>query len=58
MTEARPLDYSSAIGGVIQDLDEGRIDTSWSDSANVPDDSEGLVRLESRQGCDNRTPAV
>ena len=41
-----PLDYSSAIGGVIQDLDEGRIDTSWSDSADVPDDSEGLVRLE------------
>ena len=46
----KPLDYSSAIGGVIQDLDEGRIDTSWSDSADVPDDSEGLVRLESRQG--------
>ena len=45
-----PLDYSSAIGDVIQDLDQGRIDTSWSDSANVSDDSEGLVRLESRQG--------
>ena len=46
----KPLDYSSAISDVIQDLDQVRIDTSWNDSANVPDDSEDLVRLESRQG--------
>ncbi len=45
-----PKDYSSAIGSVIRDLDEGRIDTSWSDTANIPDDAESRVRIESRQG--------
>ncbi len=46
----KPRDYSSAIDSVIQDLDEGRIDTSWSDAADPSDDEESHVRLESRQG--------
>ena len=45
-----PRGYSAAIDGVIKDLDEGRIETSWSDAASVPDTAEKLVRLESDQG--------
>ena len=45
-----PMDYSSAIDSVIRDLDEGRIDTSWSDATDTTDDEEGHVRLESREG--------
>ena len=46
----KPRDYSAAIEAVIQDLDEGRIDTSWSDAADHSDEAETHVRLESRQG--------
>ena len=46
----KPRDYSAAIEAVIQDLDEGRIDTSWSDAADLADEAETHVRLESRQG--------
>ena len=45
-----PMDYSSAIDSVIRDLDEGRIDTSWSDATDPSDDEESHVRLESREG--------
>ena len=45
-----PQDFDSAIGRVTRDLDEGRIDTSWSDAAGVSDRGEGPVRLESRHG--------
>ena len=45
-----PQDYSSAIGVVANDLDEGRIDTSWSDAAGTTPEREQPVRLESRQG--------
>ncbi len=45
-----PQDYASAIGIVINDLDEGRIDTSWSDAAGTNSEGEKPVRLESRQG--------
>ena len=45
-----PMGYSEAIEGVIKDLDEGRIETSWSDAASAPDTAEKLVRLESDQG--------
>ncbi len=45
-----PQDYSSAISGVLQDLDAGRIDTSWSDASGVSMTSQEPVRLESRQG--------
>ena len=46
----KPRDYSSSIDSVIRDLDEGRIDTSWSDASDPSDDEESHVRLESRQG--------
>ena len=45
-----PQDYASAIGIVTNDLDEGRIDTSWSDAAGTTPEREQPVRLESRQG--------
>ena len=45
-----PQDYSSAIEGVIEDLDNGRIDTSWSDAVEAAGNMEGTVRLQSRQG--------
>ena len=46
----QPQDYASAIGKVIEDLDEGRIDTSWSDAVGKSVDSPEPVTLESRQG--------
>ena len=46
----RPRDYASAIGRVLEDLDEGRIDTSWSDTAGRATDLTRPVRLESRHG--------
>ena len=45
----RPRDYVSAIRGVLDDLDEGRIVTSWSD-ASGPAAPGKPVRLESRHG--------
>ena len=46
----RPQDYASALGKVLEDLDEGRIDTSWSDTAGPTPDMKMPVRLESRHG--------
>ena len=45
-----PQDYASAIDTVTNDLDEGRIDTSWSDAAGTTPERKQPVRLESRQG--------
>ena len=45
-----PRGLAAAIEGVIEDLDEGRIETSWSDATAAPDTAEKLVRLESDQG--------
>ena len=49
-TNVQPKDYASAIGDVLEDLDEGRIDTSWSDTAGPAPDLNRPVRLESRHG--------
>ncbi|MDE2861580.1 MAG: DUF2867 domain-containing protein [Chloroflexota bacterium] len=46
----QPRGYAEAIAGVTRDLDEGRIDTSWSDSAGNRSASGEPVRLESREG--------
>ena len=45
-----PRDYVSAIKGVIGDLEDGRIDTSWSDASGTTTAPENPVRLESRHG--------
>ena len=45
-----PRDYASAIDSVLKDLEERRIDTSWSDAAGTPKTSHDLVRLESQNG--------
>lgn len=45
-----PGDYASAIDRLIDDLNAGRIDTSWSDALGAPAPREQPVRLESRQG--------
>ena len=45
-----PRDYASAIRSVIGDLDEGRIDTSWSDASGAAAAPEKPVRLESSHG--------
>lgn len=45
-----PRDYVSAMRGVIDDLDEGRIDTAWSDTSGAAAAPEKPVRLESRHG--------
>ena len=45
-----PHDLASAVGRVTQDLDEGRIDTAWSDATGTSATSERPVRLESRHG--------
>ena len=45
-----PRDYATAIGNVIRDLEEGRIDTAWSDAAGLTSEPEAAARLESHQG--------
>ena len=45
-----PGDYATAIKGVLDDLTDGRIDTSWSDAAGASTDPRTLVSLESREG--------
>ncbi len=45
-----PRDYVSAMRGVIDDLDKGRIDTAWSDTSGAAAAPEKPVRLESRHG--------
>ncbi len=45
-----PQDFASAIGRVTEDLDEGRIDTAWSDAFGTSGREEEPVRLESRHG--------
>ena len=46
----QPSSYSSAISNVIEDLDKGRIDTSWSDASDASDEFVDHVQLESCQG--------
>ncbi|MDE2767797.1 MAG: SDR family oxidoreductase [Chloroflexota bacterium] len=46
----KPLSYASALNEVIQDLDTGLIDTSWSDAAGPTPEPGKPVVLESRQG--------
>ncbi len=48
--QIEPQGYAAALGGVARDLDEGRIDTSWSDAAGAGAASDSRVRLESREG--------
>ena len=48
--DVAPMDYAGAIGRVIDDLDAGRIDTSWSDALGAPAWREQPVGLESRHG--------
>ena len=46
----QPMDYASAIAAVIRDLEDGRIETAWSD-ASGPDAGPGKpVHLESTEG--------
>ena len=45
-----PKDYASAIDSVLRDLQQGRIDTAWSDAAGTTTTSQELVSLESRNG--------
>ncbi len=48
--QIQPRDYASAIGGVMDDLDQGRIDTSWSDAGGISVTSGNPVSLHSRHG--------
>ncbi len=45
-----PGDYATAIGSVMNDLGEGRVDTSWSDAAGPVANPGKLVSLETREG--------
>ena len=45
-----PMAYAGAIARVIDDLDAGQIDTSWSDALGAPAWREQPVGLESRHG--------
>ena len=45
-----PGDYASAIRTALQDLEEGRIDTSWSDAFGTRTTPPESVSLESREG--------
>lgn len=45
-----PRDFASAIGSVIRDLEQGRIDTAWSDAAGPAAGLQEAPPRESRQG--------
>ena len=45
-----PGDYATALNGVLNDLNDGRIDTSWSDAVGSSAIPGKLVSLESREG--------
>ena len=45
-----PADYATAIERVLRDLNDGRIDTSWSDAVGPSTNRDKLVSLESREG--------
>ena len=45
-----PRDYDAAIAEVIEDLEQGRIETTWSDAHNAPDAPDSLSRVESHEG--------
>ena len=45
-----PRDYATALNGVLNDLSDGRIDTSWSDAVGPPAIPRKLVSLESSEG--------
>ncbi len=46
----KPQSCASAIVSVTRELDDGRIDTSWSDATGTTGEPERPVRLESREG--------
>ncbi len=48
--EIEPRDYATAIAGVIDDLDHGRIDTAWSDAGGAGAAPDSLPHLETREG--------
>ena len=58
--QIKPRDYASAITGVMKDLEEGRIDTSWSDAGGRSINSGNPVSLHSRHGMivERRTRSV
>ena len=45
-----PKGFAEAMAGVVKDLDEGRIDTSWSDATAAANAGQNAVRLETGQG--------
>lgn len=48
--DIQPMDYASAIARVTEELDSGRIDTSWSDAYGASGNAQEPVTLESRHG--------
>ena len=48
--DIEPLNYASALDRVVEDLDMGFIDTSWSDAAGPAPERPNRVVLESSQG--------
>ena len=48
--DIRPLDYEGALAAVVEDLDQGRIDTSWSDAHGRTHTSGPEVRMETQAG--------
>ncbi len=57
--QIEPQDFATAVRRVTRDLDEGRIDTAWSDASGGSGRDESPVRLESLHGmiveCRRRT---
>ena len=48
--QIQPLSYTNAIQNVVDDLDEGRVETAWSDASGLTAGSEPSVRMEVREG--------
>ena len=48
--QIQPLSYTAAIRNVVDDLDEGRVETAWSDSSGLTAGPDLSVRMEVREG--------
>lgn len=48
--QIQPLSYTAAIQSVVDDLDEGRVETAWSDASGLTAGPASSLRMEVREG--------
>ena len=48
--QIQPLSYTAAIQNVVEDLNEGRAETAWSDASGLTAGPDSSIRMEMREG--------